>query len=134
MIIKYQGHLKNIAKNSALFVIITIIVGISNIILILPFFDPSELVFTLEMVTGVALSFLVPIIFILFEYNVVTVEKATLKDQYSHDMAQFVQTANARVYLISNNNKINEKTKEILKDIEVDHMKIGELIKRIREI
>jgi hypothetical protein len=133
-IFKHREEIQQIAKNSSIFFLGTIVVAVTNIILVLPIFGSIEFFVTLELLTRIGVSLMVPLIFVHFEYNLLSVEKSTLKDQYSHDLAQFVQTANARVYLISNNDKIDEKTKETLKDIESDHMKIGELIKRIREI
>ncbi|MFW9997071.1 MAG: hypothetical protein ACFFD4_33820, partial [Candidatus Odinarchaeota archaeon] len=133
-IIYSRKPLQDIAKNVPLFFTITIVTGIMNIILTLPLFDYSELIMTLELVTRIGVSFLVPFVYVHLEYNLVAVEKDTLKDRYSHDLAQLVQVASARLHLMSKNDEISEEVKTTLEKVQSDHMKIGELIKLIRKI
>jgi hypothetical protein len=133
-IIRHRQEIQQIAKNSSLFFLATIIVAVTNIILVLPIFGSIELFVTLELLTRIGVSLMVPLIFVHFEYNLLSVEKSTLKDQYSHDLAQLVQAASARLYLSSNKENVDDETRETLNKVQTDHMKIGELIKRIREI
>ena len=55
----------------------------------------------IEFVTKLLISFLLPILFVNFEYNLIGLQKYKLKDNYSHSMSQLLQVIIGENYHIS---------------------------------
>ncbi len=127
----YRTQYQRIARNVPLFFALVILVAGSNIIL--TFFD-SELMSTLELLTRVGVSYILPFAYIHLEYNLIALEKTALKDKYSHNLAQHVQLVASRLFLIIKMDKIDEEAKNEMQALESNINDIKDLITLIREL
>ncbi|MHA1215388.1 MAG: hypothetical protein ACTSPG_08820 [Candidatus Hodarchaeales archaeon] len=133
IIFNYRRPMKEIASNLPLFLMSNVIMAVINIAVTLPIFD-FDLIPVLELLTRVGLSFITPFVFIHLEYNLIALEKFRLKDKYSHNLAQLLQIAAVRLYVINKQTVVNDDLQIQLHGLETDHEKINDLLTLIRSI
>ena len=127
LIIKKWEVFKRIANSAPVFIIITILVALSNNVF--TFFD-NDIIVLLELLTRLGISFILPFVFVNLEYNIVAIQKFQLKDTYSHDLGQLLQKVSAITYLIESGQELETNFEEINQSME----NIGELLELIREL
>lgn len=127
LIIKKWEVYEQIARNVPIFISITIYLALTNTIF--SFFD-NEILVTLEIITRLGISFVLPFVILNLEYNIVTLQKYQMKDKYSHDLGQLLQNIMGRIYLIESGEDIKTNTDEI----SVINDKINDLLKLIRDL
>jgi hypothetical protein len=131
LVFKKWDFFQKFTQNTPIFILVALIISLSN--LIFTFFD-SDIMIWLEVVTRLAISFIIPFVLINLEYNLIAAQKFQLKDKYSHDLAQVLQIITAEHYLISAGVSDKSDLQENIKKIDSSLDEIVSLISLIREL
>jgi hypothetical protein len=81
-----------------------------------------------------AISFVVPFVFVNLEYNLVGTQKFHLKDKFSHNLAQLLQIISGEHYLITTKVTDREELQESIENIDSSLKEIEALITLIRDL
>jgi hypothetical protein len=130
-VFKKWTYFQKFTQNTPVFILVALIISLSN--LTFTFFD-SDIMIWLEIVTRMAISFIIPFVLINLEYNLIGAQKFQLKDKYSHDLAQILQIITGEHYLISSEVSDKNGLQENIKKIDSSLDDIAALITLIREL
>ena len=131
LVFKKWNSFQKFTQYTPIFILVALIISILN--LFFTFFD-SDMMIWFEIVTRMAITFIVPFVLINLEYNLIAAQKFQLKDKYSHDLAQVLQIITAEHYLISAGVSDKIDLQENIKKIDSSLDEIVALITLIREL
>ncbi len=130
-IIRKWGVLAQIADNSAYFFFLSAIIIVIN--LSVSFIAESPETEFLQYTANVAISLLAIFIFVHLEYNRLSIQKYLLKDDYSHAVAQILQSLIGRLET-SQRQENNEAAKTLIEEAIEDCLRVGDQLAKIRKI
>ena len=119
------------SSNSLYFFIISGLLVLTNLFLSIINFI-IDVKFAMDLTT-IMITFFVFLVFIHLEYNLIAVHKFIMKDNYSHNMTQYLQLLVGRLHLASHTND-QEKVIELIDQMMEDCDEMKNLIYQIRRI
>jgi hypothetical protein len=130
-IIRKWGVLAKLADNSGYFFIISAFIIMIN--LSVSFIGESPETEFLQYTANVAISLLSVFIFVHLEYNRLSIQKYLLKDDYSHSVAQILQSLIGKLET-SQRQGDNEEAKTLIDEAIEDCLRVGDQLTKIRKI